>query len=294
MLGAGEDMTLSDEMKHNDEDMNEDFLLVRRKREKAKEEILDETFKKAEFLKRVQPAQEKRRHSEKPFFKSGILVIIIAILALAVVNYIPWMYARYSADNVTVEQMFYKDFKNEETKNNETYQNASQKVTGLFDSPCTNCTNNSQNYIGLTTDDFKTIPKLTSYGFVALAIMGLIFTIFVVIDRFRNFSIETSYLVCSIFNVTYVAISVFTLLLSIKFLASHFLTYYNGPFIETSGLTDVNLVFLAPIMMIFISCAIMKGSMTVMKINFREVEKILEAEESGKEHLTYRYGGTKI
>lgn len=283
-------MILGDDVTYSDENTDEDFLLIRKKREKAKEEILDETFKKAEFLKKIRPAKEKRRAGDKPFFKSGIIIMIIAVVAIALINYTPWMYAKYDADKITVEQFFYKDFVSKESENNETYQ----KVTYLFNSPCTNCTNNSQNYIGLTIDDFKNVPRLTSYGFIALAIMGLIFTIFVVIDRFRNFSVETSYLVCSIFTAGYVVISVFTLLLSIKFLASHFLMYYNWPFIETSGLTNVRLVFLAPIIMISISCAIMKGAMTVLKINLREIEKRLESDKSGRSYSTYRYGSDKI
>jgi len=272
------------------EEPTDDFLLVRKKRDKVKEEILDETFKKAEFLKNTQPTKEKRKASDKPFFKSGIIIIIIALAALALINYTPWMYAKYDIGDISTQQFFYKDFENKEIQNNETYQN----ITHLFNSPCTNCTNNSQNYIGLTIDDFKTIPKLTTYGFIALVIMGLIFTIFVVIDRFRNFSFEKSYLVCSIFAAGYVITSVFILLLSLKFLASHFLMYYNWSFITTSGITDARLIFLAPIMMLFFSCAIMKGSMTLMKINFHEVEKRLESKEPEKSHSTYRYGGAQI
>jgi len=284
-------MIPGDDITHSDENADENFLLKRRKKEKVKEEILDETFKKAEFLRKTQPTQEKGKTSEKPFFKSGLIIIIIAIAAIAVINYTPWMYAKYDIGDISTQQFFYKDFENEEIKNNETYY---QNVTYLFESPCTNCTNNSQNYIGLTINDFKNIPKLTTYGFIALIIMGLIFTIFVIIDRFRNFSFEKSYLVCSIFTAGYVITSVFILLLSIKFLASHFLIYYNGSFIKTSGMSNVALIFLAPIMMIFFSCAIMKGSMMVMKINFREVEKRLEPEESKRAHSTFRYGGAKI
>jgi hypothetical protein len=284
-------MIPGDDVTYSDENNNEDFLLVKKKKEKVKEEILDETFKKAEFLKNTQSTKEKKKTSDKPFFKSGIIIIIIAIVALALITFTPWMYAKYDIGNASTQQFFYKDFQNEEIKNNKTLL---ENITNLFDSPCKNCTNNSQNYIGLTIKDFGDIPKLTSYGLVALIIMGLIFTIFVIIDRFRNFSFEKSYLVCSIFAASYVVTSVFILLLSIKFLASHFLLYYNEPFIRTSGLTNVTLIFLAPIILVFFSSAIMKGSMTVMKINFREVEKRLESEQPEKNHSTFRYGGAKI
>ena len=284
-------MIPGDDVTHSDENNSDDFLLVKKKKEKVKEEILDETFKKAEFLKKTQPTKEKKKTSDKPFFKSGIIIIIIAIVALAIINFTPWMYAKYDIDNTSTQQFFYINFENEEIKNNKTLL---ENITNLFDSPCKNCTNNSQNYIGLTIKDFGDIPKLTSYGLAALMIMGLIFTIFVIIDRFRNFSFEKLYLVCSIFTAGYVVTSVFILLLSIKFLASHFLIYYNEPFIKTSGITNVTLIFLAPIMMVFFSCAIMKGSMTVMKINFREVEKRLESGEPKKANYAYSYGGAKI
>lgn len=283
-------MLPGDDITYSDENKDDGSLIKRKKKEKVKEEILDETFKKAEFLKKTQPAQEKRKTGEKPFFKSGIMIIIIAIIALALINYTPWMYAKYDVGDTSTQQFFYKDFENEEFENNETCQ----KVMNLFESNCTNCTDNSQNYIGLTVKDFETMPKLTTYGFIALIVLGLFFTIFVIIDRFRNFAFEKSYLVCSIFTAGYVVTSVFILLLSIKFLASHFLLYHNDPFIKTSGLTNITLIFLAPIIIIVFCCAIMKGSMMVMKINFREMEKRLESEEPKKKRSIFRYGGAQI
>lgn len=273
----------------SEEPLEDDFVLRKRKKEIVKEEILDETYKKAEFLKKTQPVKEKRKGGDKPFFKSGIIIMIIAIVALALINYTPWMYAKYDSGDSTFQQFFYKDFVTKDMEN-QTYNN----ITNLFDSPCQNCTNNS-NYIGLAKEDFTNTPKLTSYGFIALLLMGLIFTIFVVIDWLRKFSFEKTYLVSSIFAVGYILVSVFILLLSLKFVSANFLLLYNMPFIQDEiGLTNVFLIFLAPIIMIVFSCAIMKGSMTVLKINYREVEKGLEPEETKKAHSTFRYGGAQI
>lgn len=280
-------MIPSDEMTSSEEEPENDFLLINKKKEKAKEEILDETFKKAEFLKKVQPTKEKRKIGEKPFFKSGVILIAVAIVGLVLINVTPWMYVKYTKDDVTFEEIFYKDTSFEDNTDK-------QNLTYLFNSPCTNCTNNSQNYVGLTIDDFKNIPKITSYGFIVFIIIGTIATIFAVIDWFRKFSFKTSYLIYSIFAAGNVVVSTFIILTSIKLLASHFLLYYNWSFIETSGITDARLVFLAPILIIFLASAIMKGATMVLKMNIREIQKILESEQPEKSYSIYKYGRNKI
>jgi len=260
----------------------EDFSDIRKIRKSAKEDILDETFKKAEISKGLRSEPEENI-TKKPFLKLGIILIIIAVLSLAVINNLPWMYIKYKADYGAVEELYYRDFKNEEG-------HYYKEIDNIFESPCVNCSNNSTNYIGLTKDDFSNIPKNTSYGFITLAILGIVFTIIEVFRRRRNFSINTASIIHSVFASAALFIGVVVALLSIKFIGFYFLLYYNKPFIEVLGIKNIILIFIAPIILIVISYAIIMIAIIVMKINFNEFEKKLKSEKSHLSYSANRYG----
>ena len=261
----------------------EDFSDIRKIRKSAKEDILDETFKKAEISKGLR-SEPDDKVTKKHFLKLGIILIIIAVLSLIIINNLPWMYIKYNSDYGAVEELYYKDFINEEG-------HYYKEVDYIFESPCINCSNNSTNYIGLTKDDFSNIPKNASYGFITLAILGIVFTIIEVFRKRQNLSINTVTIIHSIFAAASLFIGIVVVLLSIKFIGFYFLLYYNKPFIEVSGIYNIILIFIVPIILIIISYAIIMISIIVMKINFNEFEKKLRSERSHLPYSTDRYGG---
>ena len=274
-------------MKPEEEDIDEDILLRERKKEKTKDEILDDAFRKAELSKKFpsKTGKMEKKIEKKPFAKSGIILIVIAIIALTIINYLPWMYIKYNADYGEVQQIFYKDFKNEELE----YEQINTEILSLFNSPCANCSNNSKYYIGLTIDDFTSVPQTASNGFITLLLIGLLFTVFVVLDRFYDFSERINSLIHSAFAAGIIIISTIILLSTIKFIGAYFLLYYNWSFMKIIGINDARLVFIVPIMIVFISFALVKGGTTIMKINFREIEKKRYFEKYERPSPTYRY-----
>lgn len=169
------------------DDVDDDFFSnIGKSKKSMKEDVLDETFNKAEKLKRSKP-KEGKKISEKPFRKLGIVLIIIAIISLFVINYLPWMYVRFNSDNGSIEEFYYRDFINLEGD----YYN---EVDYIFESPCTNCTNNSKNFIGLNIDDFSEIPERASFGFILITLVGLIFTIFAIIEKSKILQLNLSHL----------------------------------------------------------------------------------------------------
>jgi hypothetical protein len=266
-----------------EEDIDDDFFSnIRTKRKTIKEDILDEAFKKAEISKGLR-SKEGKKITKKPFLKLGIILIFIAVLSLAVINYLPWMYIKYDVGDETLHESFGIDFKNSEGHYNET-------IDYIFESPCTNCSNNSKNYLGITKNDFTNIPRLITYAFVSLAILGIIFTIFEVIERKRNLSMELVSLVHSTFAIAAYVVCVFVIFISIKFLGAHFLLFYNRPFIEASGISNIIIIFPVIIILIIISFAIIIIATTVMQINFHEFEKKLLSEKTRSALSTFKFG----
>lgn len=266
----------------NEEGIDGDFHSdIRKIRKVAKEDMLDETFKKAEISKGLRP-KEGGRVTKKPFLKIGIVLIIIAVVSLAIINYLPWMYTKYSSESGTIQELFYKDFENKE-------ENYYRETDYIFESPCTNCSNNSKNFIGLTKNDFTNIPRTASYGFITLAILGLIFTIFEIFDRMRNFSMETVTVIHSSFAAAAFIVNTVITILSIKFLGVYFLVYYNRPFIEASGINNLILIFLVPTILIVITITTIMIAITIMKINFHEFEMKLRSDKPRSSISNFRH-----
>lgn len=254
-----------------DENLFPDITDIREIKKRAKEDVLDEMFKKAETSKRIRHKPEDKV-IKKPFLQLGVVLICITIISLITIKYLPWMFIKFDTVNGGVQELYYIDFKN---KNDHYYS----EIDNIFESPCSNCSNNSKNYIGIIKNDFSNIPKITSYIFIALAALGLFFTIFEI------FRIKNKYLYDPIIIHTVVAsaslfIGVIIMLLFIKFIGFYFLLFHNSPFIEISGAYNITLVFIVPIIIIDISLAIIIMAITVIKININEVEKKLISDKS--------------
>lgn len=270
-------------MKDSDEDTDDEDKQKEDKRsKKIKEQFLDEAFKKAELLKKTHSEKkEKKKVEKKPIRKLGFVVIIIAILGLAVINYMPWMYIKYDSDYGTIEEYYtYSDF-DDEVKYNEIYN--------LFESTCSNCSHNSRNYFGLTMNDFSGTQRLMSYSLIVLGLLGFIFTIFIIIDRIKNFSEETFTIIHSIFISSIILIFLITFLSTIKFLGAHLLFEINKPFLEVLDITNVDMFFFIPYIFFFFSLCLLIIGLMLIKANFNKALNSLETDKFEESYSIYRY-----
>lgn len=274
-----------EEMKPNKKDsLNEDFFLTTKNEKTTKEEVLDENFKNVKDLKEKK-SEDKKTIMKKPFLKSGIILVIVAVICLGII-YAPWAYVRCDSDyeDGKVDKFIFKNCDEDDIG----YDNESQKIINIFES--NNCSNSSCNYVGLTFDDFSNTPKITFYGFSFLALLGLIFIIFQLIERKHSFSVERFTIVHSIFSTVTIIVSTFLFVLIIKFFGIYFLLYYNDPFLTTK-----NIVFVSPvaITLLFTLAAIIKVTFSIMKINCIELEKNLNTNEPKNPFFIYK-GGSKL
>jgi hypothetical protein len=261
------------------EEFDEDFGLDFKSNISIKEDILDENFKKAQLKKKGFKNQEKEKKRKKPFLKSGIALIVIAIICIALINYLPWLYIKYEPEGEHIEESYYRDFVN--------YNNSyPQNITGLFEPE------NGSSYIGLSLDDFSNIPKTASYLFISLLVLGILFTIIVLLDRLRNYSLEFVVTMHSIFSTIAIIICIYLIFILVKFLGAHFLLYHNQPLIITT-LPNVILLFPVPILLIFLASGIMKTAASIMKMNYRELKRVMKPESQKKSLYTYKIRGDK-
>ena len=79
-----------------------------------KEKILDESFEKAERSKGIKGEDKKGIAKKAPFPKLGIFFIITAVVALIVINVLPWFFTIYDAEYGTIQEFYYKDFENKD------------------------------------------------------------------------------------------------------------------------------------------------------------------------------------
>ena len=262
-----------------DEDTDEEFFTdVRRHRKAIKEDILDETFKKAEISKGLRP-QEGKKAIKKPFLKLGIVLIIIAIISLVAINYTPWLYLKYDADYGAIQELYDRDF------NKGDYY---QEVNDIFESPCTNCSNNSKNFLGLTKNDFSTIPETTTFGFYIIMLLGVIFTIIEIIRKIRDFPGILTPIIHSSFAAATAVIGIFLAIILIRFLGFLFMLYYNRSFIEAGTVDNIVAVCFAPIALMLISFATIIISIIVIKANSAKYEKKQELEKQYSDYTSYK------
>jgi len=247
-------------MNYNEEDsLDKEFFLNIKRDRVTKDTILDETYKKA-LQKREKKTKEKTTPKNKPFYKTGILLIIIAMICFGIINYMPWFYIRYDGEDGTKEQIFYKDFKMEDINYEEI-----QKILS---------SNNDTHYLGFSINDFKNIPTTISYYFIGLGAIGFLFFLLQMFDKKLKLSLDSFSIIHSIFSAVIMSIGLVILLIMMRFISSYILLYYNMPLIETYiNVTNVIVVFPVVFIIIFVAAIIVKLSFSIMKINFREIEK---------------------
>jgi hypothetical protein len=250
--------------------MIEESAPIAERKEKIKERILDETFKKAEVSRGLissDSGTHKKRSYEKTFPKVGLLIIGLAIVGLLFINNVPWVYIRY---DVGKEAAFDSSFENV----------GNQTLLNIFKSPY---------HLGLSTDDITYAYSMIFIGFISLVILGIVITIFGILDKFRDFSIETFITIHFIFTTAIIAPSTFIALSGMKILGAHFLFYHNSNLILDPKLTF--LFFPAVVTAVVLSLIIIKLMFTVIRMDFSALQKIKDIETSEPSFPHYALGG---
>ena len=235
-------------MDYSEEDQEEDFFKdIRKSRKVAKEKILDETFKKAEIKKGLRP-KPGTEFLRKPFLKIGVVLLVISMVAIISISYLPWLYIKYDDPQFgTIQEMLYEN----DFERGDYYK----EIDLIFESSCTNCSTNSNNFLGITKSDFLRGFGTTTIGFYFLAILGIVFTVFEILRRKREMPIEIVSIGHSLVAAVSIIINILIASIFIKFLGSYFLLYYNKSFIETSGVNNVILIYFVPLLMVILSLA---------------------------------------
>jgi hypothetical protein len=236
--------------------MEDNSTLNTKREEQIKEQMIDDAFKHAEVERGILPPEKKpkKRTYEKTFPKLGILLIILAILGLLLISNVPWAYLKYAVGDGNIETSI-----------------------NLFQSP---------HYIGLSEADFSEAPATASSGFIALIILGIIITIFGILDKILKFSVRTFIVIHFIFGAVLIVPGTVIALSSMKFLGSHFLLHYNAQLISNP---EVTLLFPAVFVVIVLGFIIAKLAFTIMRMDFKELQKMKEF-EAPKQSLLRAYG----
>jgi hypothetical protein len=243
-----------------EEAMEERETLVEKRKDKIKETLLDETYKKAELTRSLRSSDKdpEKKTYKKVFPKFGFVLIVFAIIGIIIINSVPWAYIEYGAENEATSVAIYKDFRLEGSNYTQIYE--------LFQSPY---------YIGLSTSDFSEGAKLEYYGCISMVILGIIIIIFGIIDKTRNFSGEFFAIVHFIIGTITILPGMFIVLSATKFLGAQFLSCQNA---LPAMYTNLSLLFPTPFILIILGFVIIRLAFTIMKIDFNKIQETKEEE----------------
>jgi len=264
------------------EELEEDFFLSHRQKEKKKEKILDQDFEKAKEIKQNPVRKKEDKYTKKkPFLKLGIILLIFTIICFIILDALPWMYIKFDASNDGTSQVEYYYDKNFVITNNE---EQNETINNFFESI------NSNIYMGINPTDFSSLYYHGKYIFYSMIAIGIVFTIFAIFDKKRNLSIETSTIIHTLFAGIVAGLCIYFIFLSVKFLASVILIVLNYRFINPI-LPNLVIVYLAPMIVLFIMTGVLKVTFSVIKSNFKIFEKIKEGKKPKKSFYNYGYRG---
>jgi hypothetical protein len=255
--------------------------------EQYKEIVLDHNFLKAQTSRwKKKDKSETTTPMKKPFIKTGIIIFIIAIIAIFSIQYLPWMFLKYDTTSGTIEYIIERDLKMTDSD----IEVMNPEINNLFSSPKSIHGRYSDSYVGLTFSDFTNIPETSFNLFFILMIISIIFTIFLIIDKFRNFDMGNVTMIYSGFAATCIIFSLVIFAICLKFIASYIVLYLNWPFIQDLGINDIRLVYIVPIIIIILSLTIIKSCITVLKLNYRDIVNRLETKKSEERFLMFKFG----
>ena len=253
--------------------MEEKPTLIEKRKEEIKETMIDNAFKKAEIKRSLHSSDKnsENKSHKKTFPKFGFILIICAIIGFIIVSYVPWAYIEYGPENELTTVTIYKDFKIESGENTEIYD--------LFRSP---------HYLGLSTGDFSEAATLELYGFISLIALGILITIFGILDKMRNFSWEIFVITHFVISAATIISGIFIVLSVAKFLGAHFIQYHNT-FPESYA--NITILFPAAFILIIFGFVIIKLAFTMMKIDFSKIQEPKEDEAFEETFSSTIYGG---
>ncbi len=241
------------------------------KEQKIKEQFLDDAFKKAEVkhvAKHLDNKKIKKTIYEKKFPKLWVLLIVISSIGIIFINYMPWGYVKYDTGDSEIEISITKEFKIYDGSNEITDSEVINDIATLFSEPY---------YIGLSEDAFASSSNLTFYGCIILIALGIMVVVFGILDRFINFQKETFISIHFILT-TIVTLPCILIVLSLtKFLAAQILSYYNSSLINIKIIT---IAFPAAFFLVITGFILVRLAFTVMKLDFKEMQKILKKDAS--------------
>lgn len=260
-----------------DEEFEEDFQI--KKEQRIKQEFLEENFKKASTAIDKIKKENIKKPAKKPFFKLGLCLILISIFCLIFLNLMPWAYIKYdnNVPELKTHEFFYYNTGKIDTISNDT------TFTNFFKS------GESYGYIGLSSNDITKTSEVQSCIFYAFIVIGIVFTIFEILFRKRDFSLKRYRLVHTFFALITAILSVYFIFISIKFIGANILIGYNIQF-AFINIEKLAIVFIAPVILTFIVSGILKLSITVLKINFNEFEKIIDEKITNNSSRIIKYG----
>jgi hypothetical protein len=226
-------------------------------------------------------------HAKKPFPKLGVLIIIFAVACIYLINTGPWLH--YSANwySGEVDEFLYKDL-----------EGVNSSVEFFFNPP--------HAYLhGIFADFFEESPRLALYGLISLLIIGIIITLFGIIDRKKNFQIINYYTIHFILYSIIIIPCVFIITAVIRFLQIYILGGHNfgtgDELIKILGEDFTNMPKAVPpmsYMLIISSLVIITIVFTVMDSNLRIIreeseslsKKLKQKNKSiSSKKITYRY-----
>lgn len=248
---------------------------------KDKEFILEENYKKAESSLREKKVQKPIiKTKKKPYFLLIVSLTIVAVFGMVIINQMPWMYIKYNSqidENSTIEEFYYKNFEN---KNNQYYP----EVVSLFEFQ------NGSYMLGLSVGDFEITNNLSYYSFIIWIAIGIIFLILTFLLKLFKISYDFAIILKSILCVLISGISIYLIYIFIKFISAQILLSHNLEFISQS-LPNISLSFPTPLIIIIIMSFVLKINFSIIKINYRELQKIIVSKKQDKSDYTYEVRG---
>jgi len=220
--------------------------------ELIKQKILEESFRKANFKtendKKNKKSEEKLK--KRSTSKIGIFLIVISIVSIILMYLGPWVFIQYNADYGSDSVLIFSNTINSDIN--------SKDIIDLL----------STNYMGVSLGDFQNAPYQISIGFFALIIIGLIFFMFQVIDKFKKFPSETFIIITNLFAVISFMVGIYIIVITMKFIGSYFLFLQNIHLIDFYPI----IVYIMPFLIIINGFLVSKYSYSIIKIYYNQLK----------------------
>jgi len=240
---------------------------------RANDKILDDSLGEIDIQLRM--IGDEKNYIKKPFRKVGILIIIISVLCLLLMSQLPWAYVKYDSkqnENKSVEEVIFSDTSAQDLKEN-----------SFFESE-----NGSQN-VGILLDDFTNIYRMSYYLLIGLIVMGVIITLYQIITMNKGHLYDLDLIFNSIVTIIAAVIGIEIISLFIRLIGAHFLFFHNSLFIA-EAFPNIHMILVLPFAILVITAVFLKISFTILKMNFKKLEKIHKYDSSKKAIYSFKKG----